>query len=410
MRCHPAILGISTALVLVAVSKPGAAQLNGGVDAVLGGAPTLQNGGMESHWALATGAHYVSSRLRLDAEGEYREGGLGTEASASLGASHFTRLGGGLLFELTGAARGRAGNIGLDGVIWDLGGRVHLDGTRRGAWLGLSAGEDLRGATSRWEAAAWHRFGRVSVQLTGSQTAAVDLVRLTTPGPDTLVPTIDTTTAPRVRISTDLGAWLRWAHPRVDLALGLGRRYGVPQVALSPSALTDPTVEELPRGGTGTTVSDWWLAEGTYWLTRQFGVSASIGHSPPDRQFGTPGGRFVRFAISAAFGRQPTRAAGHAVGTTGVRLHRIPGGSVLFELLVGGGSTVRRVEVMGDFTDWRPVDMQLMGPGRWQLRLPILPGLHHLNVRYDGGPWQPPPGTGVVADEFDQLTGVLVVE
>jgi hypothetical protein len=83
---------------------------------------------------------------------------------------------------------------------------------------------------------------------------------------------------------------------------------------------------------------------------------------------------------------------------------------VLFELLVGGGSTVRRVEVMGDFTDWRPVDMQLMGPGRWQLRLPILPGLHHLNVRYDGGPWQPPPGTGVVADEFDQLTGVLVVE
>lgn len=76
--------------------------------------------------------------------------------------------------------------------------------------------------------------------------------------------------------------------------------------------------------------------------------------------------------------------------------------------LIAGAS--RRVELRGDFTDWRPVEMEDHGGGRWRLRRLISSGVHSLSVRYDDGPWVPPPATRVVADEFGEETGVLVVE
>jgi 1,4-alpha-glucan branching enzyme len=88
-------------------------------------------------------------------------------------------------------------------------------------------------------------------------------------------------------------------------------------------------------------------------------------------------------------------------------VRRIEEGIVELQLMASGA---QRVELRGDFTDWRPVEMEDHGGGRWRLRQVISPGVHSVSVRYDGGPWVPPPVTRVVTDEFGEDTGVLVVE
>lgn len=70
----------------------------------------------------------------------------------------------------------------------------------------------------------------------------------------------------------------------------------------------------------------------------------------------------------------------------------------------------RRVELMGDFSDWRPVEMERSADGVWNLELLIPPGLYRLNMRVDGGEWIVPPGLTPVPDEFNGLVGELVID
>jgi hypothetical protein len=69
-----------------------------------------------------------------------------------------------------------------------------------------------------------------------------------------------------------------------------------------------------------------------------------------------------------------------------------------------------KVELMGDFTEWQPVEMARQSATRWRVRLAAEPGVHYLNVRYDGGGWQSPPGVSVIQDEFGKESGVLVID
>jgi 1,4-alpha-glucan branching enzyme len=70
---------------------------------------------------------------------------------------------------------------------------------------------------------------------------------------------------------------------------------------------------------------------------------------------------------------------------------------------------VRVVELMGDFTDWRPVVLAKAGDGIWEVTLPIAPGIHRVNVRADGGAWGAPPGLTVATDDFGGVVGLLPV-
>jgi hypothetical protein len=69
----------------------------------------------------------------------------------------------------------------------------------------------------------------------------------------------------------------------------------------------------------------------------------------------------------------------------------------------------RTVELAGDFTDWAPIRMRRDGGGGWRLALPVPPGVHHVSLRIDGGPWRPPPGLPIVPDEFGGESGVFIV-
>ncbi|MBX6331188.1 MAG: glycogen-binding domain-containing protein [Gemmatimonadaceae bacterium] len=68
-----------------------------------------------------------------------------------------------------------------------------------------------------------------------------------------------------------------------------------------------------------------------------------------------------------------------------------------------------QVEIMGDFTDWIPVALTRDAAGRWSTTLAIPPGAHRMNVRVDGGAWRVPPGLTPVNDDFNGLTGLLIV-
>ena len=68
----------------------------------------------------------------------------------------------------------------------------------------------------------------------------------------------------------------------------------------------------------------------------------------------------------------------------------------------------RSVEVMGDFTEWLPV--QLVGTGGvFSMNAPMTAGNRRLVVRIDGGPWVPPSNTPVVDDDFGGRVGLLLV-
>jgi hypothetical protein len=67
------------------------------------------------------------------------------------------------------------------------------------------------------------------------------------------------------------------------------------------------------------------------------------------------------------------------------------------------------VELTGDFTDWQTVELARTNGGTWEIRLPVTPGVHRVNIRIDGGRWLVPTGTRLEQDEFGGAVGVVVI-
>lgn len=395
--------------LLMVRGSPAGAQVQALVDLGIRDAP-IAGVGTRSHWAIAPSLHYEQSRLRLSAEGEYRDfGRLGHGLSGAFDGSWFVPIGGPVRGELSTAFRATGGGPTASASLWNGGGRLHLAGSSAGLWLGSQAGGGTESPSFRWEAAAWRRIGNLTFQLQGSQLTLVDRVLREGVAPDTLTPRPDTLYHDQARITTDVAAWLRWTPPRTDLALALGRRYGIAEVAGVLGGMPgDGTGSGLQSSTSRSTTSTWWMLEATYWLAARWGFTGSVGRRPPDSQLRTPGGRFLQFSIRTSVGRgAPMTSPADRSAPREFRVRRIGAGMVELALIAGAS---RRVELRGDFTDWRPVEMEDHGGGRWRLRRLISSGVHSLSVRYDDGPWVPPPATRVVADEFGEETGVLVVE
>jgi hypothetical protein len=70
----------------------------------------------------------------------------------------------------------------------------------------------------------------------------------------------------------------------------------------------------------------------------------------------------------------------------------------------------RRVEISGDFTNWKPLTLTRAGDGRWTATLALSAGTHRLNARIDGGSWIVPPGLTTMSDDFAGEVGLLVIE
>lgn len=397
-----------TLIIAGGMAAPLPSQVRLMLDAGVSGTPRAGRGTV-GYGSLAPRLRYESDRWRLEAIGEYRDLGPARRILGASGSlSRFVPLGGGALIEFTGHARGWDGLSRVSGIVWDAGGRLHLGGQQRGVQLGLMAGAEPHGTLLRWEGSLWRRLGPATIQIFGSQSATA-----VSPGAngrlsDSLTPT-DTATGIRAQTTTDVGAWLRWAKSRFEIELGLGRRYGVPDIAQSLQTPGDGGGAPVPRQRSRW--SGWWLADLTWWLNPWIGLRGAIGASPPDPHFGAESGRFLRFGIRASLRRGPEgRPRGAVAAGLGFKSRRLSEALVRLHLRLDPAIHAAVVELMGDFTDWLPVRLERRGRGEWQTALAVAPGVHQVNIRLDGGAWRPPPGTPDIPDEFGTETGLLIVD
>ena len=256
--------------------------------------------------------------------------------------------------------------------------RLHRMFTAIGIWGGVLAGRayngDDWGGRLSGEAGLWARVG----------------------------PGIMTFTLSASRIGADLDYGEAETSFRIDRGRLEVVAYGGLRHWLRPDA-----------SGTG-----WAGATAAVWLGDRVALTLAGGAYPANYAQGLPEGSFGAIGLRFATGRigrarqayepldlliPPTLPA----DAPALSFARASGGDLIFTLR---NVRAERVELMGDFTAWRPVSLTSSADGSWTVTLPVASGLHRLNLRTDGGPWIAPPGLTAVNDEFGGPTGVLVVE
>ncbi len=188
---------------------------------------------------------------------------------------------------------------------------------------------------------------------------------------------------------------------------------------------TDATVHTLWQPGariqtqltagmrTGTNIGGrrrWADISGVVPLAGRSALVVSAGAVPPDPEQAALGARYTTVAL-----RVPLGIASRHVRP--VSPHRgVVSGTVISDLHADGSRTMsitlpagQTVEIMGDFTDWRPVAMMRAPNGGWSVRVVLAPGSHRVNIRVDAGPWRVPPDLPVAPDDFGGLVGLLVI-
>ena len=285
---------------------------------------------------------------------------------------------GGLRPELEGRIRGTRHEDG--GGSSELAGaaRLHWIGAARGLWIGASGGRS-------WDGLDW----RGSIAGSGGGWAQL--------GPGILSLAVTGT--------------------RINDAL----RYGEAESAFR---MDRGPLELVAYGGIrhwfrpGDASADAW-GGGTlaWWIGERLAITASGGAYPTDYAQGLPSGAFGSLGIRLATGRlSQARRANEPLdlilpparpGASGLALERMADGSARITI---SGLKGTQVELMGDFTGWEPIALELSGENRWTTTLPVPPGVHRVNVRVDGGAWRAPAGIPSSTDEFGGAAGLLIVE
>lgn len=187
---------------------------------------------------------------------------------------------------------------------------------------------------------------------------------------------------------TDAMVSTRWRVADLDLDLALGRRFGrnTPELTI-------------------------WGVSASRAITPSLALVAGAGRSGSDPITAVPGSRYLVMGIRLRLGPTATTSFGPlpAVASDRAPLRIGPALPAGREVVVRAPGA-SRVDLAGDFTDWRPVTLQPAGDGGWRTILPIRPGLHRLAVRIDQGSWQAPPGVRPVQSEFGGEVAEIVVD
>jgi hypothetical protein len=155
----------------------------------------------------------------------------------------------------------------------------------------------------------------------------------------------------------------------------------------------------------------WSSARATFWLNERIAIIGGGGRQPalplrglPARSFGMAG---LEIAYSPVSRGAPPVALPHTVLVKKFGMQ--PGSTADLRKIVIRVGGVERVDVMGDFSDWSPLTLVRRGRDLWELNVPLSPGMYHINVRVDGGPWMAPPGIPTMHDGFSGDVGLIVV-
>ena len=154
----------------------------------------------------------------------------------------------------------------------------------------------------------------------------------------------------------------------------------------------------------------WSSARATFWLNERIAIIGGGGRQPalplrglPARSFGMAG---LEIAYSPVSKNAIPVALPHMVLVKKFEMQ--PGTDEMRKIVIRVGG-VEKVDVMGDFSDWSPLTLVRRGRDLWELNVPLSPGMYHINVRVDGGPWMAPPGIPTMHDGFSGDVGLIVV-
>lgn len=312
----------------------------------------------------------------------------GLVAASTTQQSSWTIFGsaqGSLLTPARGALRGElhgSGSLttyggGSSGTGTLLGGaRLHFARSAAGVWAGAAAGSvrdpfGWRSSTSG-EVGGWLQLSRAVVQ------AVVLPVRI----------------AGGVRY-TDMEGTLRLDNPRFELTGVVGARSGI--------------------AGYDESTSAWASVNAIAWISPSIGLTAGAGSYPTDPGQHLPAATYLSLGLRYApwSARRASTVLSPDVLGAGTRDSppaMTVGAGTGHRTISYRAGAARSVEIMGDFTDWVPVQMTPSQPsGTWSISLPIASGVHQVNVRVNGGDWTVPAGLTALRDEFGGSVGLLLV-
>lgn len=294
----------------------------------------------------------------------------------------------------------------------DASGRIHWLNQRGGVWLGSGVAHPLKvAAVSNVNVSSggvWTRFGTTTMR--GSVTSffftkvvdtvsAVENASLSScasppaAGPDLAMATGQEGASGCRRESrvTDLEASVHWEHKLLEVTVRGGQRFGH-RMDVTPDS------------------RQWVSGQTAVWLTNQIAAVAGGGREPAHPARGLPARSYGSLGLMLAYWPIPRGTVPVVTPATLIRAFEMrPAGTALQRLTARIGG-VETVEVMGDFSDWAPVPLVRRGRDLWELLIPMSPGVHHINLRIDGGTWIAPPGVPAIRDGFSGEVGVLVIK
>jgi hypothetical protein len=291
------------------------------------------------------------------------------------------------------------------------GARLATRSVDRGWWLG---GDVVRRSgfkdaveEPRIETGGWRRIGNVVVTISAARRSAtfsgisrVDhQVSGFTVFRDTLTGRLDS--IPFSRTETDssrISALGRWAETEAGVAWE-GRLVAA-TIALGGRLAS----RGIPAGA-------WGSASLALRLAQPLSLVASVGGARNARFTLDGEHRYVSlgFRVSPRLRALPVDVRPAVSSASATAFIVEPDGAGRYRLLIRA-PTAHRVELSGDFTNWKPVTMTRRGDSDWSLSVALAAGTYRVNTRVDGGGWIAPPGLTTMNDDFAGEVGLLVIE
>jgi len=267
-----------------------------------------------------------------------------------------------------------------------------------GLSLSVGAGQTLTAGgaqpLSTIEADSWRHFAGLDLgfrlRRTGLTLPGAEREK---PGPGPALDTLPRLGGPGRRLLqdhyTDTDATVGWHRGGLELEGGVGHRFG--KLAARYES---------------------WHLRSLYWITPRLGLVASMGRFPTDVISGMPSGRFATLSmrINLRGGPQhfsPAPLTFVEAKAAGFAATPADQGRYLLSVRAPGAQTV---EIMGSFSQWQPLALEVRKNGWWGTLVQLAAGIHEINVRVDGGPWQVPEGLRRVNDDFGGKVGVFVID